>query len=78
MAHQQETAQELQMFSYQALERRWGVSVYTVRRLVEKGELRSVGIAGRVLIPIEEVLRAERYGVGQRKNRKKAAGKASQ
>jgi excisionase family DNA binding protein len=69
----QEVQQELQMFSYQALEKRWGISLYTIRRLVDKGELRAIGIAGRVLVPRDEVERAERFGVGVGRKRKAAA-----
>jgi len=38
---------------------RWGVSSFTVRRRLENGELRSVRIGSRRLIPLREVERVE-------------------
>jgi excisionase family DNA binding protein len=53
-----------QLFSLGRVALRWGLSRDTIRRLVSGGELRSVMIASRRLIPLEEIERAERLGVG--------------
>jgi excisionase family DNA binding protein len=53
-----------QLFSLGRVALRWGLSRDTVRRLVSGGELRSVMIASRRLIPLVEIERAERLGVG--------------
>ena len=50
---------------------RWGISPWTVRRLIDSGELRSVTIGARRLLPLAEVQRAEQFGVG--KSRKATA-----
>jgi excisionase family DNA binding protein len=47
-----------------------GVSVYTVRRLIESGDLKAVHVGARVLIPQAEIDRAITYGVGRPRSRK--------
>jgi len=64
--------QNRQLFSVQETAERWGVSPFTVRRLIESGELRSVTIATRRLVPITEIERCERLGVGTARKRKEA------
>ncbi len=59
-----ETAQEQQLFSIGRVAQRWGISRDTVRRLVIGGELRSVTISSRRLIPLAEIERAESAGAG--------------
>ncbi len=44
---------------------RWSISKHQVRRLVINGELKSVTIGARRLIPVSEVERAEQFGVGK-------------
>ena len=46
-----------------------GVSIYTVRRLVDAGALKSVNVGSRILISSVEVERALREGVGDRRKR---------
>jgi hypothetical protein len=56
--------------------KRWGTSPDTVRRAIEAGYLQSIYILGRRLIPIAEIERAEREGLGPgRKRWAKAARK---
>ena len=52
---------------------RWGVSKFTVRRLIDAGYVRSVSISARRLIPEEEVERVSREGAGQPRRRKASA-----
>jgi len=40
---------------------RWGVSRYTVRRSIRDGNLRAVYLGRRLMIPVEEVERIERW-----------------
>jgi excisionase family DNA binding protein len=61
-----------QLFSVQETARRWGVSPFTVRRLIDAGQLRSVTIAARRLVPVSEVERCEVAGVGRARKRKEA------
>lgn len=51
-----------------------GVSTYTLRRLADKGYLRTVTIGARRLIPAEEVERLVREGAGQPRRRRTALG----
>jgi excisionase family DNA binding protein len=57
-------------FSFGEVAQQWGVSLWTVRRLVERGELKAVNIGALQRIPRAEVERAEQYGVGQPRARK--------
>jgi excisionase family DNA binding protein len=45
---------------------RWGVSRFTVRRLIDAKEIKTIYIGGRVLIPASEVQRVEQHGAGER------------
>lgn len=47
---------------------RWGVSDFSIRRLIENGEIASVSVGARRLIPVEEVLRVERSGAKKASN----------
>jgi excisionase family DNA binding protein len=54
-----------------------GVSVYTVRRLVARGEVAAVNVGARRLIPASEIERIVQRGVGQaRPTKAKAKAKA--
>ena len=53
--------------------KRWGVSTFTTRRLIDAGYVRSVTISARRLIPEEEVDRVTREGAGKPRRRKAAA-----
>lgn len=57
-------------YSFSEVAEQWGVSLWTVRRLVERGELKAVNIGALQRIPRSEVERAEQYGVGTPRPRK--------
>lgn len=58
------------LFAIKRLAVRWDVSPFQVRRLIASGDLKSVNVGARVLVPISEIQRAEQYGVGKcRKSR---------
>jgi excisionase family DNA binding protein len=57
-------------FSFAEIAEQWGVSLWTIRRLVERGELKAVNIGALQRIPRNEVERAEQFGVGTPRNRK--------
>jgi len=48
----------------------WGVSVYTARRLLDGGFVKSVTVAGRRLISNDEIERVEREGAGKPRSRR--------
>jgi len=49
---------------------RWGVSTFTIRRLVDRNLITTVNIGARRFIPISEVERVEMEGVGKARARK--------
>jgi excisionase family DNA binding protein len=53
------------LFSIERLAERWDLSKWSVRRLIVHGELKSVTIGARRLVPLSEVERAEQFGVGR-------------
>jgi hypothetical protein len=55
---------EKKLFSIERLADRWDLSKYSVRRLIVQGQLKSVTIGARRLVPLSEVERAEQFGVG--------------
>jgi excisionase family DNA binding protein len=57
-------AVERTSFSFGEVAEQWGVSLWTVRRLVERGDLKAVNIGALQRIPRAEVERAEQFGVG--------------
>ncbi|MGH9514191.1 MAG: excisionase family DNA-binding protein [Terriglobales bacterium] len=64
------TGIERTSFSFREVAEQWGVSLWTVRRLVERGELKAVNIGALQRISRAEVERAEQYGVGTPRSRK--------
>jgi excisionase family DNA binding protein len=54
------------LFGIASTAKRWEVSKDTVRRKIESGEIRSVRIGSRVLVPLVEIERVEQFGVGSR------------
>jgi hypothetical protein len=77
---QQETNSEVSMSS-EVIEKRLyslpdssvrlgNVSVYSLRRHIEAGNIRAVHVGGRVLIPVSELERVEQFGVGQPRTRR--------
>jgi excisionase family DNA binding protein len=64
---------EPKLLSMDRVADRWGISKWSVRRLIVQGELKSVTIGARRLVPLGEVERAEQFGVGKpRQARSKA------
>ena len=59
-------------FSIEETAERWGVSTYTVRRLIDANELQSISIAARRVIPLRELQRCEQFGVGTPRKRRGA------
>jgi len=49
-----------------------GVSVFTVRRLADAGQIRTVNVGARRLVPIAEVERVSEQGAGKPRTRKSA------
>jgi hypothetical protein len=50
---------------------RWSLSPFSIRRLISSGELKSINVGARILVPISEIERAEQHGVGKsRKDRR--------
>jgi excisionase family DNA binding protein len=58
-------------YSFNEVAAQWGVSLWTVRRLVDRGELRAINIGALQRIPRSEVERAELHGVGTPRARKR-------
>jgi excisionase family DNA binding protein len=46
-----------------------GVSVFTVRRLADRGELKTVNVGARRLVPVSELARVVASGVGKARRR---------
>ena len=51
----------------------WGVSPYTVRRLIDAGYIKAVNVAARRLIPSSEVERVSREGAGAPRKRERVS-----
>jgi hypothetical protein len=66
---------ETTLFGFAPLGRRWGVSKDLLRRMAEDGELQTIYLGGRRLVPIAEVLRVEREGLGRAHKRGWKRGK---
>jgi excisionase family DNA binding protein len=52
------------LLSIHRLAERWDVSKNFVRNLIVRGDLKSVTIGSRRLVPLSEVERTEQFGVG--------------
>jgi hypothetical protein len=50
------------LLGFQETGDRWGIHPRSVKRAAERGEIRTVRIGRRVLIPITEILRIEESG----------------
>ena len=50
-----------------------GVSVYTIRRLVARGDVAAVNVGARRLVPVSEVERIVQRGIGRARPNKKNA-----
>jgi excisionase family DNA binding protein len=64
------TGVERTSYSFNEVAAQWGVSLWTIRRLVDRGELKAINIGALQRIPRAEVERAEQYGVGTARQRK--------
>lgn len=53
------------LFAIPEVAARWAVSPFTIRRLINAGDLRSITIGARRLLPLAEIERAEQFGVGK-------------
>jgi hypothetical protein len=56
---------EPKLLSIEHLAERWDLLKYSIRRLIVQGELKSINIGARRLVPLSEVERAEQFGVGR-------------
>lgn len=65
-------AKQQLFFSVQDLGRRWGISPFTIRRLIDAAQLKSVRFGARWFVPLDEVTRAEREGAGAPPRRKRS------
>jgi excisionase family DNA binding protein len=59
------TENEKRLLGIDTLAARWDMSKWTIRRLIVNGELRSVTIGARRLIPLAEIERVEQFGLGK-------------
>ncbi|HTM12906.1 MAG TPA: hypothetical protein VL127_08335 [Bryobacteraceae bacterium] len=62
-------AENQTLFGFGELSKRWVVSTDTLRRAAEAGDLKTIYLAGRRLIPVDEVQRVEREGMGHGRKR---------
>ena len=53
------------LLSVESVSQRLGVSIFTVRRLLKAEQLHGVRIAGRVLVPLDEIERVIKQGCGR-------------
>jgi excisionase family DNA binding protein len=63
---------EKKLLGIETVAARWDMSKWSVRRLITDGELKSVTIGARRLVPLTEVERAEQFGVGRSRERRRA------
>jgi excisionase family DNA binding protein len=55
---------QVSFLSYQQMAETLGVSVYTVRRLVDAGDIRAINVGARRVISSDELSRISTQGVG--------------
>lgn len=65
-----------QLIAISETARRLGVSIFTVRRLVARGDVVAVNVGARRLIPATEIERIVQRGVGQARPNKARRSKA--
>jgi hypothetical protein len=61
------------LWSFAELGERWGVSVFTIRRLADQNLIATINIGARRLVKISEIERCEAQGVGKARPRKTKA-----
>ena len=60
------TAIEKRLYSLRDASARLGnISIFSLRRHIETGGIKSVHVGGRVFIPLSELERVEQFGCGQ-------------
>jgi excisionase family DNA binding protein len=64
-----------QILGIQELANRWSVSRSTVERLIDTGELETISIMSRRMVPLREVKRIEKHGAGKARPRAKLEAK---
>jgi hypothetical protein len=57
------------LFGFGRLSIRWEVSKDTLRRKADADELKTIYLAGRRMVPLSEVLRVEKEGLGSGRKR---------
>lgn len=57
------------LFGLSEVSDRWGISIDSVRRAASRGDLKTVNIQGRRMVPLSEIQRAEQYGIGTGRKR---------
>jgi excisionase family DNA binding protein len=57
------------LYSVEETSERLGVSIFTIRRLIRSGNLKSRNISARIMVPRTEIERAEQFGVGKPRNK---------
>lgn len=65
------------LFGFEEVGDRWGVSLWTVRRAVDRGDLKAVNIGTRRLISLGEIERVEKDGLGGGRKRRSGQEKGS-
>jgi excisionase family DNA binding protein len=65
------SASEQTLFAIEQVAVRWAVSRHTIRRLIDRGALGSVTIGARRLIPLSEIARVEKSGVGESRRQRR-------
>jgi excisionase family DNA binding protein len=76
--HLEEAQMSAQLVAISDAARTLGVSVYTIRRLVARGDVAAVNVGARRLIPASEVDRIMQRGVGQARSVKARRSNAKQ
>ena len=64
-----ESGTGMRLLGIDTLATRWDVSKISIRRLIDSGELKSVTIGARRLVPLREIERAELHGIGTARKR---------
>lgn len=57
------------LFGISEVADRFGVSRDSIKRAIGRGDLQTVNILGRRMIPLREIERAEQYGIGTGRKR---------
>jgi len=66
---------EQQLYGFPTLRARWGVSTDTLVRAANRGQIKTIYLAARRMVPLSEVQRIEREGLGSGRRNKAARKK---